>query len=119
MTTDQRDTLDYAWRIEAGERATLQIPILSEGNSLFPVTGWTVDAKIKTRPGGPVLHTFPPEQAHIFGGGAFVELVIPAATSAAWVWRTGWWRLVLIDPTNPDDPATYRLVQGPVVVDPD
>lgn len=114
---DQRDTLSYTWRIQAGERETLNIPVLDEADDPASVDGWTVDAVIKDRPGGILLHAFAGANAVIESG--TVRLVVPAATSRAWVWRNGWWRLVVINPANPDDPAAYRLVQGPVVVDPD
>jgi hypothetical protein len=115
---DQKDTLTFAWRIEAGERETLDIPVLDDADDPAAIDGWTVDCVIKDRPGGTVLHTFAGDNAQILPGGV-VHLVIPAPVSALWAWRSGWWRLIVSNPSiNEDDPPAYRIVQGPVVVDP-
>lgn len=113
MTTEQ------AWRITANQRETRTFDVF-EGNLEVDVTGWDVDAKIRTRPGGLVLHTFPADRAVIDAGGQVV-LTIPAPVSAAWAWTSGWYRIRVSDPASPDpdDPAASRVLQGPLVVDPD
>lgn len=114
----QRDTLHYPWRIEAGERETLDIPVLDDADDPASIDGWHIDAVIKDRPGGQVLFRFEEENAQILTGGV-VRLVVPAPVSDLWVWRSGWWRLVISNPSiNEFDPPAYRIVQGPVVVDP-
>lgn len=113
------DTLEYAWRIEAGERERLSIPVLDEDGSAANLTGFTIDAKIKTAKGsGVVLYAFPPE--HITVSAGTVTLLIPGPVSAAWYWTVGWWRMVITAPNpNPLDPDSNRVIQGPFVVDPD
>lgn len=112
------DTTTFTWRIEQGEREQLTIPIYDENNSLAFITGWTIDAQIKDRPGGDTLYVFPDELAQVFGGGAFIGLTVPAPVSAAWLWRTGWFRVVITEPdTGPVDPTSYRVLEGPVVID--
>jgi hypothetical protein len=48
-----------------------------------------------------------------------IVLVITAPASAAWTWWTGWYQVVISDPgSDPDDPSTYRVLNGVFVVDP-
>lgn len=120
MTTAVGDTTAFAWRIEQGEREELVIPVLDDADSLFFITGWTVDAKVKTRPGGSVLYTWPAELAQITNGGAFITLTIPGPVSALWTWAAGWYRVKVQDPlSEPDDPTVQRILAGPFVVDAD
>ncbi len=115
MTT----TTPYSWRIEAGERAEISFNVLDAADTEVDVEGWTIDAKIRTRPGGTVLYTVPVDHASIDSSGT-VTLTIPAPVSAAWAWTTGWWRAVITDPNSPaDDPQSQRVIAGPFVVDPD
>jgi hypothetical protein len=114
------DTTYFSWRVEQGEKETLIIPVYDESNSLFFITGWTIDAKIKTRAGGDVLYTWPDEYAQITSGGAFVTLTIPAPVSEAWTFRNGWFRVVVSDPdSDVDNPRSERILQGPFVLDAD
>jgi hypothetical protein len=118
MTSASVDTTYFAWRIEQGEKETLIIPVLDDSNSLFPIPGWTVDAQVKTRAGGDTLYEWPPEYAQVTNGDAFVTLTIPAPVSDAWTFRTGWFRVVVTDPdSDPDNPNSERILQGPFVVD--
>jgi hypothetical protein len=112
------DTLNWTWRIEAGERETLDVPIfLGDGTTPKDVSGYTVDAVIKTEAGGSLLYAFPTE--HISIDESVVTLLIPAPISAAWVWSVGWWRLVITAPSpDPLDPESDRVVQGAFIVDP-
>lgn len=112
------DTTTFTWRVEQGEREVIRIPVLNEDNEPRPVDGWTVDAKIKTESGGELLYTWPVGQITVTGN--VVELVIPAAVSLDWPWRTGWWRVVITDPeSDAEDPDAQRIIQGPFIVDPD
>lgn len=112
------DTLEFAWRIEQGEREVIRIPVLDDENADYPIEGWTVDATIKDRPGGTVIYTWPVEQITVTGN--IIELVLPAAASLAWTWTVGWWRVKITDPTSDaNDRTVYRVIQGPLVVEPD
>lgn len=120
MTSPSADTLTWTWRIEAGEREVLVIPVLDDDNAEFAITGWTVDAQIKTRAGGETLYTWPAEHAQITDGGTTVTLTIPGPVSATWMFRTAWYRVEVTDPgSDPDDPGVERILQGPLEVDPD
>lgn len=110
------DTASYVWRIEQGETDPLTIPV-TNGGSPMTVDGWTVDAKIRSNPGGPVLADLT-ELAE--ASGTNVVLTVPAVVSAAWTFSLGWFRVKITDPDSPsDDPTTYRVLQGWVLVDPD
>lgn len=104
------------WRIQQGERKTLSAPIIDDNDDPFSVNGWTVDVKIKDRPGGTTLYTFPDEQVTVTGGST-IELLIPAAVSAAWTFTTGWYRVMVSD-DDPDDPQAFQVLSGTFVVDP-
>jgi hypothetical protein len=108
------DTTEYAWRVEQGERERLEIPVLDNGTPR-DVTGWTVDAQIKTEPGGTVLYTFPASGIAI--AGHLITLTVPAPVSAAWTWTVAWWRVVITEP-NPDplNPDSQRVIKGPFLV---
>lgn len=113
------DTLEFTWRVEQGEREQLVIPVLDD-TAAANITGWTVDAQIKNRAGGDTLYTWPAGLAYVSASGTSVTITIPAAVSAAWVWRIGWWRVVITDPaSDPDDPTVHRIIEGPLVIDPD
>lgn len=118
--TSPVDTLDWTWRIEQGEREEISIPVLDDNDDPFPVIGWTIDAKIKDRPGGIVLYTWPLELTQIHAGGSSVKLVVPADVSETWRFTTGWYRVKIIDPeSDPDDLVTHRILQGPLIISPD
>lgn len=113
------DTTVYGWRIEAGERSEISFPVLDDDNAPVDVEGWTIDAKIRTRPGGIVLYAFPADYVSIDSAG-IVTVTVPAPVSKAWAFTNGWYRVVITDPaSSADDPAASRVVQGVLVVDPD
>lgn len=113
------DTTTFAWRIEAGERSEISFPVVDADNTPVDVEGWTVDAKIRNRPGGTVLYTFPVDYVSIDSSGT-VTVTIPAPISASWAFTSGWYRVVITDPnSSADDPNAQRVVQGVLVVDPD
>jgi hypothetical protein len=113
------DTKIEGWRVEKGERETLTFPVLDVAGEPFPIDGWEVTATIRDRPGGTLLYTFPAEQAVVNSDENTVQLVLPAPVSTAWSWWTGWYSIFIQDPdTDPDDPAAYRVLAGPFVVDP-
>lgn len=110
LTSDVRE---YDWHVRQATRERLIIPILGEN---VDITDWTVDAKIKTQPGGAVLYTWP--TGDIAVAAQEVTLTIPAPVSAAWTWGTSWYRVKLIDPDSPaDNPAVSRVLQGAIVLD--
>lgn len=108
------------WQINANAREQRTFDVLNGADDEVDITGWTVDARIRTRPGGITLHTFPDEMIEVDPSGQ-VTLTIPAPTSAAWAWPTGWYRIRVEDPDSPDadNPDASRTLQGPVVVNPD
>jgi hypothetical protein len=111
------DTTTYPWRIEQGEREQLNFPVLDDDSNLASIADWTVDAQIKDRPGGTVLYVFPPELA-VVNGTDHVTLTVPGSVSAAWLWRTGWFRVVIAAPdTGSGEPAAHRVLEGTVVID--
>lgn len=107
---------EFTWRVRQAAQERLVIPILDADGAPKDVTGWTVDAKIKTQPGGTVLYTWPVDDVEI--DGSDVELNIPAPVSATWTWGTSWYRVKLVAP-NPsvDDPIVSRVLQGAIVLD--
>lgn len=113
------DTKIEPWRVEKGEREPLSFPVLQPNGTAFPIDGWEVTATIRDRPGGTLLYTFPAGHAVVNSDENTVELLVPAPVSTAWTWWTGWYAVEISDPaTDPDDPATYRVLAGPLVVDP-
>jgi hypothetical protein len=116
---DLRSTRTFPWRIEQGERTRLIIPVLDDLGGAVDVSGWPVDAKVKTEPGGPVLYTWPPDLINALGN--TVSLLVPAEVSLAWTWALGWYRVKITDPATvgTGDVVTSRILQGPFVVDPD
>jgi hypothetical protein len=113
------DTRLEPWRVEKGERKTATFPVLFPDATPFPIDGWTVTATIYDRPAGTVLYTVPSENVTIDPDENTIRLVIPAPVSAAWTWWTGWYQVVISDPgSDPDDPSTFRVLNGVFVVDP-
>lgn len=114
------DTAEYSWRIEQGERESLLVPVLDGDGAPRDITGWVIDAQIKTRPGGATLYTWPDEDVTLDDSGAVITIVVPHPVSATWAFTSGWWRIVVSDPaSNPADPDVYRIIEGPLIVDPD
>lgn len=118
--TSPDDTLVWPLTVEQGEKEVYPFPILLGGEAA-DVAGWTIDAKIKTRPGGPVLHTFiatgENAEVKILEGGTTLELTINPAVSAAWTWTSGWYRIKLTDPG--DATNVQRVVEGAFIVNQD
>lgn len=119
------DTLEYAWELEGGQDAELVVPI-TEGGEPLDLTGRTVDVKVRTQPGGPVLYQFPESFSELIHQNHAdlevadaVRITIPGDTSRTWypVWSTGWWRMVITGPDSGGQPE--RVVQGPFIVNPD
>jgi hypothetical protein len=109
------DVREYDWHVRQATRERLIIPVLDDGEPAT-IAGWTVDAKVKTAPGGTVLYTWPTSDIAIVGHE--VILTIPAPVSAAWTWGTSWYRVKLIDPgSSVDNPAISRVLQGALVLD--
>lgn len=114
------DTTEAPWRIEQGERETVTFQVQNSTGGPFPADGWTITATIKTRPGGALLYTFPSSNVIFDPDQNTVQLVIPGPVSAAWTWTTGHYKVKITNPnTNPADPATYWILRGLLIVDPD
>lgn len=115
------DVTEYPWRVKAGQRNAMTFTILDDADdNPFPIPDWVVDAKIRAYPGGEVLYTWPDEFAQIVSAGLRVRLTIPKPVSLAWRFTNGWYRLVATDPdSDPADPSSSRVIQGPLIVDPD
>jgi hypothetical protein len=112
------DTTFSVWRVEANEKHYRTIPVVDSNGNPNVVTGWTVDAKVRTRAGGEILYVFPEEHWEIQSD--LVILKIPAPVSAAWDWSLGWYRVVITDPnSDAEDPDTQRIAEGPFIVNPD
>lgn len=105
LTIDQGATLDklITWTSDAG------IP--------YDITGWTAKMQIRDSPGGTLLQTLTTSDSTIVLGGAAgtIRLVLAAAVTSAWTWRTGVYDLELTNPSA----AVTRLLQGPVTVSPE
>jgi hypothetical protein len=113
------DTRLQPWRVEKGERDTATFPVLFPDNTPFPIDGWNVTATIWDRPGGTLLYAVPSPNVTVDPDENRIVLVIPAPVSAAWTWWTGWYQVDISDPSSdPDDPSTYRVLNGAFVVDP-
>ena len=108
------------WQITANAREQRTFDVLDGENDEVDISGWTVDARIRTRPGGLTLHAFPEDMISIDPSGQ-VTLTVPAPVSKAWAWTTAWYRIRVEDPDSPDadDPDASRTLEGPVVVKPD
>lgn len=112
------DVREYTWRVSQGAQERLLIPIVDADGAPFPVDGWTVDAKIKTAPGGEVLYEWPPENVVI--DGPTVMLILPVPVSTPWSWLSAWFLVKLRDPnSSSENPAVSRVLQGTLLVDPD
>lgn len=107
------EALTWTWTVEAGERTTLYVPVLDDDGLPQSITGWVVDAAVKDRPGGDVLHTF--TEAEAAPDGSRVKLSLDETVTAAFTFRRAWYRVKVVDPAN----GPVRLVQGPFVVSPD
>jgi len=116
MTT--ADTTTYTWYVPAGSLEQITFAILDAAGPR-PVPGWTVDAKIKDRPGGTVLHTFPTDMAVLSGDGTTATLTIPGDVSAAWAFTTAWFRVKVINPAPVVPVEQRRVLSGPLIVLPE
>ena len=104
--------LKWPWLVEQGEDTTLFVPVLDGDGQPVNVSGWSVDAKVKDRPGGSVLYSFPSEGA--VPDGVRVKLTVPGAASSAFTFSRAWYRVLLTDP----DGGPLWLVQGLFAVTP-
>lgn len=109
-------TTESVWRVPANTLRTRTFTVLDDDQVPVDITAWQVDAAIKSRPGGNVLHTFPSGDWVIVSGPAGqVRLTIPAAVSAAWSFGHAWYRVRVYDnPTHAE-----RVLEGPLIVSPD
>lgn len=108
-------TTEYAWRVEQGEREQRSWPV-TLGGAEFDITGWTPSAVIRAshRQGAPVLYTWPAELITVEADE--LRLEIPAATSLAWTFEMGWYRIKI---AAPDQANVQRIASGVFVLDAD
>lgn len=104
----------YDWTTPQGALDRRSIPVFNS-SGLFPVDGWTVDAKIKDEPGGTVLHAW--SLGDISAVGFYVTLTILPATSLGWAFVRGWYRVKVIHPS--DATQVSRILQGKFTVSDD
>lgn len=105
-------TLHHALYVDQGRRFRQRFPVLSPTTGLaVDVSTWTVACQV--REGREASTALLAELTPVAANG-YVELAIPAATSAAWSWRAGYYELVLTEPGQDPD----GLAQGPLYVDP-
>jgi hypothetical protein len=105
-------TAQHALYIHQGARYVQRFPVLNTlTGAAVDATGWAVACQVRAAKGAgsALLVELAPTAAN-----GYIELAIPAATSAGWTWREGYYDLVLTEPGQ--DPS--RLSQGPVYVDP-
>ncbi len=105
----------WDWDITAAVLEQLRIPIVDDAGAPFAVSGWSADVKIKTRPGGDVLHTWTSGDVQL--AGTNVTLTVLPATSLGWRFVKGWYRVKIEHPT--DATQVYRILQGRLTVAPD
>ncbi|MEQ4716096.1 hypothetical protein [Nonomuraea sp. B19D2] len=88
-----------------------------KGESPVDLTGFSARMEIRDKAGGSLLYRLDTTNGGISLGGAegTVILHLPAATSAAWSWRTGVYDLELIEPNG----DVTRLIQGGVQINPE
>lgn len=99
----------YNWTVQQNTQIQLAIPVLDLAGHAFTVTGWTVDAEIKSSDNGGYLLYSWPSGAAVTSGTNVILTVLPT-TSLAWDFTTGWYRVVIQHPT--DATQRYRILQG-------
>ena len=110
-------TTESVWRIKANQRNTRTFTVLDKAQVAVDITGWTVDAALKSRPGGNVLHAFPVGEWSIVSGPlGQVKLTLSASTSAAFSFGYAWYRIRVVPPSADD---AQRILEGPMIVSPD
>ncbi len=105
----------FDWSVDQGELVQLLIPVLDDNDQPFTVTGWSVDAKIKTAPRGTILSTWASQDVIV--AGSSVTLSILPATSLGWTFTKGWYRVKIVHPT--DATQIYRILDGYLTVNGD
>lgn len=111
---------ESVWKIKANQRDRRRFTVLDDAAPPAPVdvTNWTIDAVLKSRPGGNTVHTFPIGDVSIVSGPlGQVEVRIPAAVSAAFAFGHAWYRVRVIPPSAATD--AQRVLEGPLIVSPD
>lgn len=106
----------YDFTVEQGTLVRLSIPVLDSSGNPFTVTGWTVDAEIKTSDrGGTLLYTW--LSGAVSASGTNVILTVLPATSLAWDFLIAWYRVVVQHPT--DATQRHRILQGKLLINAD
>lgn len=110
-------TLRYDLHLNQGETFRLDIPVLDDAGAPVDITGMTARAQVRARRADTTaVHEWSTTAGNLTLASNNITLNVPAATSAAWAWRLGYWDLEL---TEPATSTTTRLVEGAVVVSPE
>jgi hypothetical protein len=113
-------TTEALWPIKAKQKTARTFTVLDDATppAAVDITGWTVDAAIKARPGGNVLYAFPSGAWTIVSGPlGQVRLTLPASVSAGFRFGHAWYRVRVFLPASADD--AQRILEGPMTVSPD
>lgn len=111
--------LRYDVTIDQGSDYQLTIPVLDDAGQPATVDGYLARAQIRRTAGDPaVLHSFTDSGGGLFPSGSTVTWTVPASVSTAWAFRHGVYDLELVDNSGAT-PATTRLAEGRVVVNPE
>ena len=109
-------TLRYDLRINQGETFQLAIPVLDENGDPASLSGMTARGQIRAHAtAAAVLHEWTVLNGGIAFDGNNVVLTVPAASSAAWTFRTGTYDVELVAV----DGDVIRLIEGHVLVHPE
>jgi hypothetical protein len=104
--------LKYDLVIEQGSTFRRTIPVLNDAGVPIDLTDWTARGQIRRTYGSEVAYDLVP---CLTVADTDVELVIPAADSSEWAWRSGVYDIEIVDV----DGAPTRLLQGTVTVSPE
>lgn len=112
-------TTEALWKINSNQKAERTFTVFNDATPpvAVNVTGWSVDAVLRARPGGNVLHTFAGADAAIVDATAgSVKVTIPAAASLGFRFGHAWYRVRVVPPSAVD---AERVLEGPLIVSPD
>lgn len=110
-------TLRFDLRINQGETFQLSIPVRDTSDNPVDVTGMDARGQIRAQDAAPaVLYEWSDDAGNLVLSTSNVVLLVPAADSTGWTFRTAQYDVELVDPGSS---ATTRLVEGLVIVHPE
>lgn len=109
----------YALHLYQGATVDRTLTWENEAGTPYDITGWTAKMEIREREGGTVYATLTTTDGTIVLGGVAgtIRLLVDAATTAAWTWKSGVYDLLLTNP-SPTPDQTTRLIGGPAILHP-